>query len=915
MKKPMNKVLIILAAIFVLALSAPLGADTGVGYSNTFSIDNTAGDTGQKPPAAWADSPYEDGFSGGLLRGQLHCHSIQDIDHLIQYTMPYTALAQDYADAGFDFIALTNHYTVSVDLPDAALLWIPGSMELTPDPVAGVAYGCPSTIVNLPHVLAIGTDSGTNADMWSNHGYWPSVVHSVQSRSDNIHSRQGLSLIAHPDDSSWNHNFAVSRNDLALLYSMDAVDGIAVYNSGGDGHYADAKWDAVLRAGYKVWGFAEEDYHPKQNFQMGKAWVAVPDASVDCTDIECKLASGNYYAYWMTGGIWPAGLGDPPRLRVTTRSSGNYPVITAAVVDQNNEPVQVDSINFLNAVGGKGYGGLSGPSSAEYPCDGSEGYVRVEIEKSYVDQWDGAGTLHVASQPVFIWPTVALGAAESEAGILSSSPELIVQFLEAADTPTPPLAGYLGYCYSVTTSDGQVPSGATLDLSYDGVDLSAIGGTEYLAIYRYDDIGTSAWVKVGGTLNIGEAIITADVTALGKYCVSADVPADTTPAEVFFDTPPYGGVVNQNTQVKVTVNDDLGPYVVRFSMNDHPLAEDADALDGWSVNLPYADYCTGDWTLKAVAEDLAGNRGEAEIPIYINSTTPRPTVTISSPSDGSALSGTVTASGTCGDDFAVAAVSLYANDTLIGYGELDGSGGWSAEIDTTNLANGSRTLTAVVHDYPGNEASASITVTVNNGTVSIKEARQGDDEQVVSLEETTVTAGTAEIGGAFYIEADNKAAGIRVATDRTIAEGARVYVAGLPATENGERQINATDIFVASSDNDLPRTLAMINRSLGGLDSGVSGAKGLYNIGLLVRVWGKVTQVGEDYLYIDDGSALKDGTLTGAEENIGVRVICDPTDYTSGDYLIVTGISSCFETPSGLARRILTRRPADIHRP
>ena len=87
-----------------------------------------------------------------------------------------------------------------------------------------------------------------------------------------------------------------------------------------------------------------------------------------------------------------------------------------------------------------------------------------------------------------------------------------------------------------------------------------------------------------------------------------------------------------------------------------------------------------------------------------------------------------------------------------------------------------------------------------------------------------------------------------------------------------------------------------------------------------MTAWGRVGQKGhddvrdEDYLYLDDGSALDDGTQTGGVENIGVRVVCDPSDYDTGDYLIVTGISSCFETPSGLARRILARRPSDIRK-
>jgi hypothetical protein len=48
---------------------------------------------------------------------------------------------------------------------------------------------------------------------------------------------------------------------------------------------------------------------------------------------------------------------------------------------------------------------------------------------------------------------------------------------------------------------------------------------------------------------------------------------------------------------------------------------------------------------------------------------------------------------------------------------------------------------------------------------------------------------------------------------------------------------------------------------------------------------------------------------------VGVRVVCDPTGHTPGDFLIVSGISSCFETPSGdIARRIVSRKPGDVRK-
>ena len=170
---------------------------------------------------------------------------------------------------------------------------------------------------------------------------------------------------------------------------------------------------------------------------------------------------------------------------------------------------------------------------------------------------------------------------------------------------------------------------------------------------------------------------------------------------------------------------------------------------------------------------------------------------------------------------------------------------------------------------------------------------------------------SANFTGHSYITESDRSSGLRVNAS-SASEGTVVDVAGTLSTVDGERAITSASVAVVSS-RSAPLPLGVVGRDLGGgasgLQPGVLNGFGLNNIGLLVTVWGHVNQIGDGHLYIDDGSALRDGTLTGAEENIGVRVICDPTDYHAGDYLIVTGISSCFETPSGLARPADTRAP------
>jgi hypothetical protein len=177
----------------------------------------------------------------------------------------------------------------------------------------------------------------------------------------------------------------------------------------------------------------------------------------------------------------------------------------------------------------------------------------------------------------------------------------------------------------------------------------------------------------------------------------------------------------------------------------------------------------------------------------------------------------------------------------------------------------------------------------------------------VSLSGKVVTAAFPE---ASYIEEADRSAGIRVQTDTNLAEGDRIAVSGQVTTLNREKLLVADLVTVQANGEKLPPSLGFVGRSLGGSsmeDVGLS-------IGLLMRLWGAVIQVGEGYLYIDDGSGLRDGTSTGAEENVGVRVICDPAGYSSGEKVEVTGISSCFWTPSGTARRILTCKPEDLRK-
>lgn len=97
-------------------------------------------------------------------------------------------------------------------------------------------------------------------------------------------------------------------------------------------------------------------------------------------------------------------------------------------------------------------------------------------------------------------------------------------------------------------------------------------------------------------------------------------------------------------------------------------------------------------------------------------TTP-PTVAITSPANGSTQTGTITITANASDNVAVAGVTFKLDGSNLG-GEIT-SAPYSATLNTSNLTNGSHSLTAVARDTSNNTAaSAAVNITVNNTVIT-----------------------------------------------------------------------------------------------------------------------------------------------------------------------------------------------------
>lgn len=241
-------------------------------------------------------------------------------------------------------------------------------------------------------------------------------------------------------------------------------------------------------------------------------------------------------------------------------------------------------------------------------------------------------------------------------------------------------------------------------------------------------------------------------------------------------------------------------------------------------------------------------------------------------------------------------------------------------FDHTGLANGViHYYAAFARDDSSHYSSAAHVSGAPNPGMTCAQVEELADSTVVDVTGTVTAVFPSE--SCIYIQDADRASGVRVSTTSTgFGVGDRVSVTGTMGTyrpdglTRSERQIVATGVSKLSSGVP-PAPLGMNCRSVGGaargLMPGVKGGNGANNMGLLVKVAGKVTLKVGSYIYVDDGSSIED--IWG---RVGVMVQCPDTSIpvSAGSIVRVTGVVRG-SIPSGWTenRRLITVRSyADI---
>ncbi len=195
--------------------------------------------------------------------------------------------------------------------------------------------------------------------------------------------------------------------------------------------------------------------------------------------------------------------------------------------------------------------------------------------------------------------------------------------------------------------------------------------------------------------------------------------------------------------------------------------------------------------------------------------------------------------------------------------------------------------------------------------LGIAEAKAQPDDVTFLLKPAYVTSSSAAI------RAWDSPIGLPIDTYPT-AVGHKTIIEGHMRTEAGLRKIVAEWTVVYGTPITAVTPVLMKTRDIGGgascgLQVGIEGGAGPNNVGMLVKVCGKITAVDPagQYVYIDDGCALKDGTQTDDVDNVGVKVKADLSLFTvaKDDFAEAVGIVYVFTDAGGKLRPMITVAP------
>jgi len=260
-------------------------------------------------------------------------------------------------------------------------------------------------------------------------------------------------------------------------------------------------------------------------------------------------------------------------------------------------------------------------------------------------------------------------------------------------------------------------NGTTLRIFVNGVEASnkAISGSARVTTGALRIGGNSVWGEYFSGL-IDEVRIYNRALSATEIQTDMNTPvgvSDTSAPTVSMTAPANGATVSGSQSVSANASDNVGVAGVQFLLDGAPLGAE-DATSPYSITWNTGTTSNGAHTLSARARDAANNTATSTaVSVTVANavdTTP-PTVAMTSPADGTTVSGSVTVSANASDNVGVAGVQFLLDGNALG--AEDTSAPYSITWNAATATSGPHTLSARARDGAGNIATSAV-VTVTN---------------------------------------------------------------------------------------------------------------------------------------------------------------------------------------------------------
>lgn len=305
------------------------------------------------------------------------------------------------------------------------------------------------------------------------------------------------------------------------------------------------------------------------------------------------------------------------------------------------------------------------------------------------------------------------------------------------------------------------------------------------------------------------------------------------------------------------------------------------------------------YTLQAL--DAAGNKsGFASVSTQTLSApdATAPTVQIQSPSNGAAVSGVLSVSGTAQDNVALSKVEVSVDGGA--YSLASGLANWTFSVNTALLSNGNHTLAARATDTNNNTANHSITVSASNVPTS--------DKKIHVQGKFTDAGGNAVSGPkviTFRLYAVSTAPIASKIWEDTIGVNLSNGLFNVTLGQNASLDAIAFDKPLYLGFQVAGEASEMVPRQVLGASAYALGSVGNFNAAKSVLVGDKVgigTSAPTEKLQVE-GNAVISGTIRGATYGFGGSYAVDScgTDSIANSF---TGAASC---PAGFSSALAAR--------